>query len=258
MMKLCGYTIKYTDHGKISLEFQVSELDAHRTQLKMILKAPGVQLTSQKYKDVQAWFDNPDVFSIDHKDEAMLDLIIIGRMVDLMKGEVTHQDSENASSLEFNIPFDLCETKAALPSQTESDKVNGVTAQESNVHSAPKTALVVDDNPMNAQMVVSMMEMMDVQCEVASNGKEAIEKFGNGQQKKFDLVLMDCLMPVMNGYEATSEIRKLENGFRTPIIAVTAKSNALEREECLSHGMDDHLSKPYKLDDLQEMVKKFL
>src|SRR5204863_5476283 len=93
---------------------------------------------------------------------------------------------------------------------------------------------------------------------VANNGKEALETLAQGG---FDLVLMDCHMPEMDGFEATMEIRRLEEpalGKRVPILALTANAMARDREECLNAGMDDHLSKPFNMLVLQEMLARWM
>jgi CheY-like chemotaxis protein len=259
IMKLCGYTIKYTDEGVILLGSQITKIDSNKTRFMMSINAPGVALTSQKMNDVQAWLENPDIFALDHKDEALLDLIIIGRMIELLKGEIeTKQHLDGLNSFEISIPFDTCESSDLVAPINSTPALQHIVHPNQKIDPSKKNILIVDDNPLNIQMVSSMLEMMELDCDSANNGKEAIEKFGDGLEKKFDLILMDCLMPVMNGYEATTSIRDLEKGFHTPIIAVTAKSNKYEREECLSYGMDDHLSKPYKMEDLKNMIQKFI
>ncbi|MEW6208114.1 MAG: response regulator [Acidobacteriota bacterium] len=116
-------------------------------------------------------------------------------------------------------------------------------------------ALVVEDNPINQRVIVQMIEKRGFKSDVASNGLEAVEMLSRAA---YDLVLMDCQMPVMDGYEATSQIRQMEGSSRhTPIIAVTANAMVGDREKCLSAGMDDYLSKPVKIEALEEMLNRW-
>jgi len=119
--------------------------------------------------------------------------------------------------------------------------------------------LVVEDDPINRLVIVGMLEKLGYKADIASNGKEALELFHQGA---FNLIFMDCLMPEMDGFEATEKIRNLEiqegNKNHVPIVAFTAKAMKGDRERCLDAGMDDYLSKPVKSDDLQKSLDRFL
>ncbi len=118
--------------------------------------------------------------------------------------------------------------------------------------------LLVEDNLINQQVAVGILQIQGYSVTVANNGREALEAYGQGA---FDLVLMDCHMPEMDGFEATREIRTREQatrGKRIPIIALTANAMAHDREECLQAGMDDHLSKPFSMLKLQEMLDRWI
>lgn len=108
---------------------------------------------------------------------------------------------------------------------------------------SPAPVLLVEDNLVNQKVVLILLERLGLQAKVANNGKEAVEEMG---RDKFSVVLMDCHMPEMDGFEATVAIRKLEAlaGRYTPIIAVTALAMAGDRERCIAAGMDDYIPKP--------------
>jgi CheY-like chemotaxis protein len=115
---------------------------------------------------------------------------------------------------------------------------------------------VVDDNIVNQKMAVKMLEKLGCTAEVASNGLEAVEKV---EKSPYDLVLMDCQMSEMDGYEATAKIRLRENGSRhTFIIAMTAHAMPGDRERCLKAGMDDYMAKPIKKETLFEIMEKWI
>jgi CheY-like chemotaxis protein len=117
--------------------------------------------------------------------------------------------------------------------------------------------LVVEDNPVNQRLVKAMLTRLGLDTDSANNGMEAVTML---MQARYDAVLMDCQMPVMDGYQATMEIRRSQSaGTRhVPIIALTANVMEGDRQKCLDAGMDDYLSKPYSLHDLEKMLTRWL
>jgi len=117
--------------------------------------------------------------------------------------------------------------------------------------------LVAEDNRTNKVVAAGMLRMLGCQCQLASDGREALQSARDGG---FDLILMDCSMPEMDGYEATARIRNFEEvaGRRTPIIAMTANTQRGDAEKCLAAGMDDYLAKPITLADLRQKLERWL
>ena len=117
-------------------------------------------------------------------------------------------------------------------------------------------ALVAEDNAVNQKVAIRILEKLGVRADVVANGHEAVDMFRTIQ---YDIVFMDCQMPEMNGYEACSRIRQLEqSGYRVPIVALTAEAIQDCREKCFQAGMDDFLPKPVKLEDLIAVLEKHL
>jgi len=114
--------------------------------------------------------------------------------------------------------------------------------------------LLVEDHAINEKLAVTLLERWGHHVEVASNGQIALNMVANQQ---FDVILMDMMMPVMDGLEATRHIRAAETGRRTPIIAMTANAMATDRDRCLAAGMDDYISKPIKAPELQQMLQHY-
>ncbi|UXI04366.1 response regulator [Photobacterium sp. TY1-4] len=131
------------------------------------------------------------------------------------------------------------------------------TKQDQQVLSRPHmTVLVVEDTMVNQKVAQKMLERLGVEVELADNGKQAVEKF---QQYTFDLIFMDCQMPVMDGFGATKAIREIEaDGEHVPIIALTANVVKEERDKCLAAGMDDFVSKPVSQQILAQVLEKYL
>lgn len=116
--------------------------------------------------------------------------------------------------------------------------------------------LLVDDNEVNQKLLTSYFKKKNVICDISSNGLEAVSAI---KETSYDMILMDCQMPVMDGYEATKQIRQYEGVDKhTPIVALTANAMIEEREKCKAAGMDDYLSKPLKFEDLDAMIKLYV
>jgi len=115
--------------------------------------------------------------------------------------------------------------------------------------------LLAEDVPTNQKVAQLMLARFDLSADLAANGREALDLWSRGA---YDLILMDCQMPEMDGYSATGEIRSREQGRHTPIIALTANALAGERQKCLDAGMDDFLSKPFKAQELGEVLSRWL
>lgn len=117
------------------------------------------------------------------------------------------------------------------------------------------TLLLVEDNILNQKLIFLNLVKFGFKIDVASNGIEALEKF---KERKYNLILMDLMMPLMDGLEATREIRNIEseNGSHTPIVGLTANTYDADREKCLANGMDEFMTKPFDIEVFQEIIKE--
>ena len=124
----------------------------------------------------------------------------------------------------------------------------------------PCRILLAEDQPVNQEVALAMLQELGCSADIAENGCEAVAAF---ERSRYDLVLMDCQMPEMDGFQATERIRELEQREgpardRTPVVALTANAMAGDRERCLASGFDAYLVKPYKLEQLQALLCKWL
>jgi CheY-like chemotaxis protein len=120
-----------------------------------------------------------------------------------------------------------------------------------------RRVLLAEDNPVNRELATEMLTFLGFDVDSAEDGREAVAAFG---RRTYDLILMDCEMPGLDGYEATRQIRAVEttsNRKKSPIVALTGYTTAEDRDKCLEAGMDDFLGKPFTLNEIREMTGKW-
>jgi CheY-like chemotaxis protein len=191
----------------------------------------------------------------------LLELSITQKLIESNGGKLTI--SLSAQDASFNFPFSLKKSiahpevaKLKVSSDGTSEKItiqHKVTALELD----QANVLLVEDNLINQKIVVLSLKKLVKNIDIANNGKEALDKFGTS---RFDLILMDIQMPIMNGIVATKKIREIEesSNTHTPIIAITANALLGDKEECLAAGMDDYISKPFQIEVLIQKMKNLL
>jgi|GEM_PF-5437106 len=139
----------------------------------------------------------------------------------------------------------------------ESEYINQKTEHSKDGFKTTGTILIAEDVKVNQVLATKMLTKFGLQVEVADNGQQAIEKY---QANDYDLIFMDCQMPVKNGFDATKEIRLIETKIKKhiPIIALTANAMKEDKDKCYESGMDDFITKPFKAFDLQRAIKKWI
>lgn len=181
-----------------------------------------------------------------------LDLSNTRKLIEYSGGVLLVNHEENKDSYSFMLGFqkDLGRRLEDTLEKTIIEDSRSISLKDANI-------LLVEDNLINQKIVILSIKGMVKNIDVASNGKEALEKFGTS---KYDIILMDIQMPVMDGIIATKKIREIESvtSIQTPIIAITANALSGDRENCLAVGMNDYISKPFQVDILIQKMRSLL
>ncbi len=250
LLNLVGNAIKFTEKGMVTIQLKTETLADNKMMAKFCVSDTGVGIGEDRLIKIfdsfeQAYTDTSRKFG-----GTGLGLSISKKLVELQEGQIWVESTKGrGSQFYFDIPYVLQKEEIGLESTTK-DASN--TSIGSEVLKGLRV-LLVEDNQFNA--IVAQEELEDAIeeafVEVADNGLIALEKM---KSNTYDVVLMDVQMPVMNGYEATKAIRKLENEkCQIPIIAMTANVLKEEVERCYEAGMDDFIGKPF---DTQELLQK--
>ena len=246
LINLLGNAIKFTPSGKVSLAITPVEISEDEACLRFEVNDTGVGLTKTQQERLFQVFSQAESSTNRQYGGSGLGLAISQKLITRMGGEITVRSIyKQGSCFSFTLKFPLA---ASTPKQ------------EKELLTLPQNligfkVLLVDDDEMNRFFGDKLLQACGVEAAVAESGEEAIELI---QRHSFDLMFMDISMPNVDGYETTRRVRLLPGFNDLVIIALTAHAVAGERERCLAAGMNDYLSKPFELDDLQNMIVKWL
>ncbi len=194
----------------------------------------------------------------DLKDTTLVLMTLMGNRGDARRLEKIGFSAYLTKPIKQSQLFDCLALVSGTQEQSKTEKTKPIITQHSLAEDQKNKLkiLLAEDNPVNQRVAKITLEKLGYYAEIVANGKEALEAL---KQNQYDIVLMDCQMPEMDGYTATKEIRKLDSKLRNvPIVAMTANAMKGDRTKCLQAGMDDYLSKPVKPKILAEMIKKWL
>ncbi len=266
LVNLLGNAVKFTEKGSVLLKLKKQREDEDRVTILFVIKDTGIGIPKEKIDKIFGSFEQVDTSLTRKFGGTGLGLTITSRLIEMMDSHI-HVDSvlNKGTTFKFELTFpkakdreveELPDFSIFLPQEQPKVK-DEILEEPKTIESDEITILLVEDNVINQRVAKRMVENMGYKVEIANNGQEALEMLN---KKKYDLVLMDIQMPVLDGLRATQKIRvkEINTDEHIPIIAMTAHAQKEDRDRCLEAGMDDYLSKPINMKILEEKIKQYL
>lgn len=250
---LIDNAIKFTQTGSIELEVSKVGEDARQATLCFTVRDTGIGIPLEFQKQIFDSFSQVDATDTRRYGGTGLGLSIVRQLTEMMGGEVScESEPGNGSIFRATLPLkkrEICVAPLAAGTKTE----RTLPRQEGR-----KRILLAEDNPVNLEVTRAMLKTFGLEVDTALNGREAVDA---SRQNPYDLILMDCQMPMMDGFEASRHIRKeemSEHRAHIPIIALTAHVLNSDKDQCLAAGMDDFLGKPFNQGELRAVLERWL
>ena len=257
VVNLVGNAVKFTEHGTVTVRIHCKPLK-NATLVRIEVSDTGIGIDPEQLGRLFDPFEQADRSTERRYGGTGLGLTICAQLVEMMRGTIgAHSTLGQGSTFWIELPLAPARVEPehsirTLPAAAISGERDAAGALTEN---AP-LVLVVEDNAVNQVLAVRMLDRCGYRAHVANNGKEGLVAI---QQTTYAAVLMDCQMPIVDGYRATRAIRQLEpDGEHLPIIAMTAHSMASDRAKCIAAGMDDYLSKPVRMPELTDMLARHI
>lgn len=259
LFNLVGNAIKFTPSGSVTIEIYYEPVTASNSRVRVSVTDTGIGIPRHKQSWLWQKFSQVDTSTTRKPGGTGLGLAISKNLVELMGGTVGLRSEEGQGAcFWFEVPMEL------LDNEREETGPESITSsllpleEALNGQELVTNVLLVDDHPVNRRIATALLEKLGCRVQVASNGCEAIdlwERHQIGGATAFDVILMDCLMPEMDGYEATRRIRERERtGRRVPIFAMTASVLPEDRERAFRAGMDEYITKPISFAELRRAI----
>ena len=245
LLNLMSNSLKFTKQGGISLNISLIN-DTDGLTLEFQFKDTGIGIPKDKQDALFEAFTQVDATTTRKYGGTGLGLQISKRLVEIMGGKIKVNSVEGQGS-EFLFSLNLNKGIAVANEEIKVDQSNTSTPNTIRI-------LVAEDNRTNQMVISAMLKKLGYQFTICNNGKEAFDTL---ETETFNLVLMDCQMPVMDGFATTEAIRQQAQWRNLPIIALTAGVTAKEQKQCFDAGMSDFLSKPVVIDTLKTMLDKW-
>lgn len=251
LLNLLSNAIKFSSIGTIVLKAEIKSFDHSEYELRFAVMDQGIGISREQQANLFQPFMQAEASTARRFGGTGLGLAICKRLAEMMGGNI-HVESEPGKGSCFWF------TIKVLPACDPACSPDARVLQSQPVTGFKKCArlLVVEDNCISQKVALLMLRNLGYSADIASNGREAVDAVAC---QPYDLVLMDCRMPEMDGFEATRHIRRsATRGARIPIVAMTACAFAADREACLKSGMNDYLSKPVRVQDLGAKLEFWL
>jgi len=253
LTNLCANAIKFTERGEVTLEAALESRGNDSATVRFAITDTGIGIPPDRVASLFLPFVQADASTTRKYGGTGLGLAICRQLAELMGGTIGVNSREGqGSTFWFTATFELT-PRGEQPTGSERIEVSSGARRET-IHSRPRARiLVAEDNATNRKVAMAQLRKLGYKAGAVTNGAEAIQAVKHGH---YDLVLMDCQMPVMDGFEAARSIRRMQESI--PIIAITADAMPADRDRCLIEGMSDYLAKPVELSRLSEVLARWL
>ena len=257
LMNLVGNAVKFTDSGHVSIEAACDRVEDGRAHIRLSVTDTGIGIPADRIESVFEKFTQVDPSTTRRHGGAGLGLAISRQLASLLGGSLTAESTPGSgSTFTLAVSFPLGEIEPAADPAAGLPSTRQTPAPAAPLKPFRASVLVAEDNAVNQLVARRMLERLGCRTDVVGDGRQAVAR---AREAAYDLVLMDCQMPVMDGYEATEAIRASGGpGAGVPIVAMTAFTLARDRERCLEAGMDDYIAKPIRPADVTAIVNRFV
>jgi signal transduction histidine kinase/CheY-like chemotaxis protein len=252
VMNLVSNAVKFTDRGTVTLEAQAIELDSATVSLDLAVRDTGIGISPDQQTKLFAKFTQIDGSTRRRHGGTGLGLSIAKSLAQLMHGTLEMSSIPGVGScFHLHIPLMLPQRNSAAPETLQAAKPPATVSAQPV---ATGRVLVAEDNRVNQIVMTRSLEKLGYEVDIAANGEEAVDRW---KHKEYKAILMDCQMPVMDGYQASQAIRQSGSaGQSIPIIAVTAHAMVGDEQRCKDAGMTTYLTKPVRLTELARVLSE--
>jgi len=245
LVNLISNSVKFTDRGGIYIEAHVKQKTAKKTTIEFSVRDTGIGIAQDVQKKLFNAFTQADSSTTRKYGGTGLGLVISKKLIELMGGKISVKSKVGqGSTFTFTIAVKPVD---AIPAEMKKESLPKHLARDK-----PMKIMLVEDNLVNQMVAKGFLQKLGYTPDVANNGQEALEAL---QSKNYDLIFMDMMMPVMDGLEATRIICSLKPAHQRPwIVAMTANALEEHKQQCIAAGMNDFLTKPFTLDNLETAI----
>jgi PAS domain S-box-containing protein len=256
LFNLLGNALKFTERGGVRVHAGTLPLGGGRTRVTLSVRDTGIGLDDAQKARLFRPFAQADSSTTRRFGGTGLGLSIVRRLAELMGGKVA-VDSAPGAGAEFTVTLTLETAPVDSPLKTLLRAPDEASAAAPHRVGEGPRVLVVDDHPVNREVLVRQLALLGIACDTAEDGEQALAAWAPG---RYAAVLADIHMPRMDGHELTRRIRTAEpaGGVRTPVVAVTANALKGEEERCIAAGMDAYIAKPVNIDRLRTTLERWL